>query len=248
MKLTKIVLLALLLSACQPAPDDSTQTEPETQPTVKTEATVTTEEKDQSHEGHSHNEPSAGVASDNGLPYEIVESDESCSEPVVIEFFAYQCPHCYTLEEHAKKWKEKNAGKVKFVAIPTHLGNKQFGAFLIVHQAANVLGILDEAMPKMFSRLHEEQKAFSSEEDAADFLATLGVSKDEALAALQDQENAKNVLDDNFRLLAKYKIAGVPTILVNHRYKFDVTKAGGYDKVFEVVDQTLAMPSNCTGK
>jgi len=49
-------------------------------------------------------------------------------------------------------------------------------------------------------------------------------------------------------LLAKYKIAGVPTILVNHRYKFDVTKAGGYDKVFEVVDQTLAMPSNCSGK
>ncbi len=246
MKLTKIALLALLLSACQPASDDSAKTEPDAQSTAKTEAKQEAQTHD--HEGHSHVEQAAQATSDNGLPYDIVESDESCSEPVVIEFFAYQCPHCYTLEEHAKKWKDKNAGKVKFVAIPTHLGNQQFGAFLIVHQAAEVLGILDKAMPKMFSRLHEEQKAFGSEDEAADFLATLGVSKDEALTALQDQENAKNALDDNFRLLAKYKIAGVPTILVNHRYKFDVTKAGGYDKVFEVVDQTLAMPSNCSGQ
>lgn len=243
MKLTKIALLALLLSACQPASDDSAKTEPDTQPTAKTEATQEAETHD--HEGHSHAEQ---ASSDNGLPYDIVESDESCSEPVVIEFFAYQCPHCYTLEEHAKNWKEKNAGKVKFVAIPTHLGNQQFGAFLIVHQAAEVLGILDKAMPKLFSRLHEEKKAFTSEDDAANFLASLGVSKEDALSTLRDKENADIAYTENYRLLAKYKIAGVPTILVNHRYKFDVTKAGGYDKVFEVVDQTLAMPSNCSGK
>lgn len=244
MKLTKIAFLAIILSACQPASDDTKQSEAEAQASTKTEAKT----EEQSHDGHSHAQPSTEASADNGLPYDIVESDESCSEPVVIEFFAYQCPHCYSLEEHAKTWKERNAGKVKFVAIPTHLGNQQFGSFLIVHQAASVLGILDKAMPKMFSRLHEEKKAFASEDEAAEFLATLGVSKDEALTALQDQENSKNALDDNFRLLAKYKIAGVPTILVNHRYKFDVTKAGGYEKVFEVVDQTLAMPSDCSSK
>ncbi len=245
MKLTRIALLALFLSACQPATDEQSKSKEAEKPVAaKAEKS---EDSHQHKEDHDHQHQNI-ARSDDGLPYEVIDSDEACEQPIVIEFFAYQCPHCYKLEKHVQEWKAKNAGKVKFVAIPTHLGNQQFGAFLIVHQAANVLGILDKAMPKMFSRLHEEQKGFSSEDEAAEFLASLGVSKEDALTALQDQENAKNVLDDNFRLLAKYKVAGVPTLLVNHKYKFDVTSAGGYEQVFEVVDQTLALPSNCGNK
>jgi len=232
----RIFFLALLLSACQ---SESTESEESKKPesatsktTIQTESSVKPTENKNSAE----------------LPYEIVESDETCGEPVVIEFFAYQCPHCYTLEKFAKEWRDKNAGRIKFKAVPTHLGNQQFGPFLIVHQAAEVLGLLDKATPMLFHRLHEEKKAFTSEDEAAEFLVSVGATKEDALKALQDQENAKNAIDDNFRLLAKYKVAGVPAIVVNHRYKFDVTKAGGYEKVFEVVDQTLALPSSCSAK
>ena len=119
-------------------------------------------------------------------------------------------------------------------------------SFLIVHQAADVLGLLDKATPKLFSRIHDEKKSFASQAEAIDFLVSLGANVEDATSALSDEANGKRAIDENFKLLAKYKITGVPTILVNHRYKFSVTQAGGYDKVFEVVDETLALPSNCT--
>ena len=181
-------------------------------------------------------------------PFTRIESDESCEVPVVMEFFAYQCPHCYTLETQAKKWKDANKGKVKFIAIPTHLGREEFGSFLIVHHASKQLGLLDKATPALFDRIHNQKKGFTSPDDATDFLVSLGANPEEAKTAIESDEKIKTAIDESFRLLSKYKIAGVPTIIVNHKYQFDVTKAGGYDKVFEVVNQTLKLDSNCSGK
>lgn len=181
-------------------------------------------------------------------PFTRIESDESCDVPVVMEFFAYQCPHCYTLETEAKKWKDLNKGKVKFVAIPTHLGREEYGSFLIVHHASDLLGLLDKATPALFDRIHNQKKGFSSPEEAIDFLVSLGANQEEAKIAIESDEKIKTAIDESFRLLSKYKISGVPTIIVNHKYQFDVTKAGGYDKVFEVVNQTLKLDSNCSDK
>lgn len=244
LNISRIILLTLILSACQPAVTEEVPKEAEI-----TETTATNDSEQQ--HGHEHEAKPTDSSAVEGTPsevapYEIVESDISCSEPVVIEFFAYQCPHCYTLEKHAKEWKDKNAGKIKFKAVPTHLGNQQFGAFLIVHQAADVLGLLDKATPELFKRIHEDKKAFASQAEAVDFLVSIGANQEEALGALSDEENGKKAIDSNFQLLAKYKITGVPAIVVNHRYKFDVSSAGGYEKVFDLVDETLALPSDCS--
>ncbi|PCI71448.1 MAG: hypothetical protein COB38_05715 [Gammaproteobacteria bacterium] len=179
-------------------------------------------------------------------PFTRIESNENCDAPVVMEFFAYQCPHCYTLESEAKKWKDANKGKVKFVAIPTHLGREEFGSFLIVHHASEQLGLLDKATPALFDRIHNQKKGFTSPDDAISFLVSLGANPEEAKTAIESDEKIKTSIDESFRLLSKYKISGVPTIIVNHKYQFDVTKAGGYDKVFEVVNQTLKLDSNCS--
>ena len=255
MKFISILALILSISACQQATDDKKITE-ENKESVVAQQPTSKESKVKppavAEHSHSHEETVAvanpAVSPLIETPYEIVESDEACETPIVMEFFAYQCPHCFKLESHAQAWKTENAGKVAFKAVPTHLGHQEFGAFLIIHHAAENLGILSKATPALFKRLHEQKQGFSSQDEAVNFLATLGVSKEAAKTALEEEERLKTAIDEDFRLLAKYKISGVPTILVNHKYKFDVTRAGGYDKVFEVVKQTLAMPSNCSDK
>ena len=245
-KVFGIFALILALSACQPAADD--------QKDLKESNPAATESKSQPKKDVNHSEAGAdpekseGFSMVPGLPYEIIESDVVCNAPVVIEFFAYQCPHCYKLEQFAEAWKKENAAKIEFQAVPTHLGHQEFGPFLIVHQAAKNLGLLDKATPMLFKRLHEQKKSFASPDDAIAFLLSIGASEEDAKKALDDEEKIKTAIDDNFRLLAKYKITGVPAILVNHRYQFNVTKAGGYDKVFEVVEETLKLPSNCSKK
>jgi len=231
--LLPLIAGALLLSACQPSND-----------------AVNATSKEQKAESALVESKAAG--NDFSLlvdqPYDVIESDETCEEPIVIEFFAYQCPHCYKLQEHLLAWKEKNQGKVKFKAIPTHLGHQEFSSFLIVHQAAVQLGILEKAMPKMFTRLHEEKKGFASQDEVVSFFTSLGVAEDRARATIQDGKTIQGEIDKGFEMLAKYKISGVPTILVNYKYQFNVTKAGGYDKVFDIVDETLKLPSSCSTK
>ncbi len=231
--------------ACQQAADDRQTSQP-TENSAVTE-TITTSKISQ---------PTPNIAPKTEekfsllleLPYDTVESDEVCTAPVVIEFFAYQCPHCYKLEEFAANWRKNNAGKIQFRPIPTDLGNKKFGSFLIVHHAAEKIGMIEVVIPALFERLHEQKKGFSSLDDAIAFLVSLGASEQDAKQAIEDQKAIEKAVKEDFRLLSKYKISGVPTVLVNHHYQFSVTKAGGYDKVFEVVDETLKLTSHCSKK
>ncbi len=142
-----------------------------------------------------------------------------CDKPVVIEFFAYHCPHCYRLSNEVAEWQKNKPEHVEFRSIATNLGDDNFNGFLIVHQAAQTLGVLDKAKQKLFERLHKEQKLIASEEDALNILISVGVDKDEGLKTLQDIKTIeKNIISD-LKTMQAYKIVNVPTFLVNHRYK-----------------------------
>ena len=213
--------------------------------TSKPEEKASESAESHSHQGHDH---SAHEVVQNGPKFTEIEPLFECEEPVVIEFFAYQCPHCYNLEPSAEKWREKNAGKVKFLSVPTTLGRDQLGSLLLVHHAAKKLNVLEKTQHALFERLHKEQKLFASAEEAADFLAIQGADREQALNTLNDQEYMTKSINADYDMLMKYKIASVPQVLVNHKYLTNITAAGGHDQVFELVDELLAKPHNCEPK
>lgn len=251
-----ILALALVLVACQGEQDAANKSDAEQpkQETVENETAQTkaTEQEakpeevaDQAHsdgDGHDHSHESAIPA---GQQYSEVEPQYACEAPVVYEFFAYQCPHCYNLEPEAEKWRAKNAGKVKFVSVPTHLGRDQFGSLLLVHHAAAKLGVLEGVQKSLFHRIHKEKKLFASPEEAADFLADHGANKEQAMTVLADQATMTETINKDFDMMAKYKITSVPRVIVNHRYMTDITAAGGIENVFNIVDELLAKEHNC---
>ncbi|WP_168204085.1 thiol:disulfide interchange protein DsbA/DsbL [Aliikangiella coralliicola] len=202
------------------------------------------------HHGHAHSgdghEHQAKVQP--GEKYQKVEPQFECSEPVVVEFFAYHCPHCNDLEPAAEAWRKQNADKVKFVSIPTTLGHQQLGSMVLVHHAAKMLGVLEKTQPALFERFHKEKKLFASPEEAAEFLAAQGADKAKALETLQNQDALTKSIEADFELLQKYKISSVPQVLVNHQYMTNITAAGGHDEVFKVVDETLKLENGCKTK
>nr|WP_246722842.1 thiol:disulfide interchange protein DsbA/DsbL [Aliikangiella sp. G2MR2-5] len=204
--------------------------------------TAAEESQAENHQGHEH------AAAPSGERYQKLESDAACEEPVVIEFFAYHCPHCYALEPSAEKWRAKNGGKVKFLSVPTTLGHDQLGSLLLVHHAAKLLGVLEKTQHALFERFHKEKKLFASEDEAAEFLAAQGADKAEALAMLKNQDEMMKSINEDFELLKQYRISSVPQVLINHQYMTNITAAGGHDEVFEVVDETLQLANNCGTK
>jgi thiol:disulfide interchange protein DsbA len=203
---------------------------------VKSDSTQTDEH------GHQHNQ--AEIVT-NGAKYQVVESQATCEKPVVIEFFAYHCPHCNDLEPAAEAWRKKNAGKVEFISVPTHLGHEQLGVLLLVHHAAKKLDVLEKTQHALFKRFHEEKKLFGSEEEVAEFLAAQGADIEKARIVLKDQAAISESIKADFELLNKYKITSVPQVLVNHQYMTNITIAGGHKEVFEVVDETLKLENSC---
>ena len=73
----------------------------------------------------------------------------------------------------------------------------------------------------------------------AEFLAAEGVDKDKFLAtfnsfAIQGQiKQAKE-------LAQKYGVQGVPTLIVNGKYRFDLGSTGGPEATLNVADQLIA--------
>ena len=178
-KLSIILLSVFLLAACQPS-DEVKEPVAEAEKTEANNDVVTDAAPEANdtgthgeNDGHGHNHDLA-VKAGSGAPFEEVTSDLACEAPIVIEFFAYQCPHCYNLESAAEAWRKKTGSKVEFLSVPTHLGRNEFGSLLLVHHAAQKLGVLDKARHALFERVHKEKKLFANPEEAADFLAEQG--------------------------------------------------------------------------
>lgn len=259
-KLSAILIASLLLTACQGSREDNKPSEPAetttrdtpavTKSTNTTENNGTSNHSNHNHGHHDHNHgPGEEQASsnENRTPYREIEPQYDCKQPVVIEFYAYQCPHCYELEPSAEAWIKKNKDKVNFVSVPTHLGHEAFQVLLLVHNAAKKLGILDKTKPALFKRIHIDNKSFASPEAAAEFLAEQGANREEALAMLNNQDEIVAEIKKDFEMMTKYKITHVPQILVNHRYMTDISLAGGRTEVFKQVDKMLKLPHSCGG-
>ncbi len=258
-----ILMTLLLLTACQESQEaqESKEKEASTErsmaadkPADSTDSVPQDPQHDQSknehtgHDhshGHSHDQKEPMASDEKKPPFREIKPEYACEKPVVIEFYAYQCPHCYDLEPAAEAWIKKNNGKVEFISVPTDLGRKEFGVLLLVHHAANKLGVLNKTRPALFKRVHDEKKLFGSADEAAEFLAAQGADKKEALKVLNDQEAMVAEIKRDFEMMAKYKITHVPQVMVNHQYITDITSAGSPTKVFERVDEMLALENSC---
>ena len=151
----------------------------------------------------------------------------------VVEVFWYGCPHCYALEPTVLKWLENKPDNVEFVLIPGVLG-KRWELDARVYYTAETLGVLDKTHQAYFDELHVKKNRMSNKEQVADFFAGLGVDRDAFLKTF-DSFGVETKLRRSQQLVKRYKIRGVPAIIVNGKYEVS-SQAGPPDKMFEVVD------------
>jgi len=105
--------------------------------------------------------------------------------------------------------------------------------------ALEAMGVEHKVHSAVFEAIQNQGKRLTKPEEMADFVATQGVDKDKFLAtfnsfAIQGQiKQAKE-------LAKKYEITGVPSMVVDGKYRFDLGTAGGPEGVLNVADQLIA--------
>ena len=156
----------------------------------------------------------------------------------VTEFFWYACPHCYHLEPSVVSW-AKNAPKdVVFKRMPAASGG--WDKLASVYFTLEAMGILDQYHAKVFDAIHKQNINLAMPAVREEWLAKQGID----VAKYKDVEKSFAVMTKIQRakqMSASYKVENVPMVVVDGKYVVTATSAGSQERIFQAVDQAIAI-------
>lgn len=176
-----------------------------------------------------------------GKQYVELSSAVPVSKPgkiEVVELFWYGCPHCYHFEPTINPWIAKLPDDVNFVRVPAMFGGvwDLHGQMFI---ALQTMGAEAKVHAAVFEAIQKGGKKLASPDEMAEFLATQGVDKD-AFLKTYNSFGVKGQVANAKRLGMAYQISGVPAMVVNGKYRFDIGSSGGPEQTLDVADQLIA--------
>ncbi|MDP3847778.1 MAG: thiol:disulfide interchange protein DsbA/DsbL [Pseudomonas sp.] len=185
--------------------------------------------------------PKAAMNLEAGKQYVELNTAVPVSKPgkiEVVELFWYGCPHCYSFEPTINPWAEKLPADVNFVRIPA-----MFGGVWDIHGQAFItletMQVEHKVHKAVFEAIQKEGKKLANPEAFADFVATQGVDR-EAFLNTYNSFGVKGQVANAKRLAMAYQITGVPSMIVNGKYRFDIGSSGGPEQTLQVADQLIA--------
>ena len=178
---------------------------------------------------------------DEGIEYKTVSPrvanhiDEKKSE--VVELFWYGCPHCFDFEPDLHKWLKTKPKNVNFVRMPA-VFNKRWEMHARAYYTAEVLGVLDKIHQPLFDAMNLKKQKMASSGELAAFFVKHGVSKEtfiETFNSFSVDSKVRRATD----MTKRYGIDGVPTLIVNGKYRTSGSLAGGRKNMLKVVDHLI---------
>jgi thiol:disulfide interchange protein DsbA len=159
----------------------------------------------------------------------------------VVEVFWYGCPHCFHFEPFLEDWNAKSRPAfAELVRVPLVDGSEVKTGHARLYYTLVALGKVEELHRLAYREIHVNQNplvatdAARTEQLQKDFLLAHGVS-----AADFDRTYHSFSVESNLQhagqLALRYRITGVPSIVVNGRYATDVSSAGGESQLLTLI-------------
>lgn len=157
----------------------------------------------------------------------------------VRELFWYGCPHCYALEPFIENWLKSKPENAQYVLMPG-IFHKQSDFHARAFYTFQALGITDEVHRNFYDEIHQRGNRVYNVSGLVDFAAKHGVGTEE----VRDAFNSFSV-DTNVRsakqMFRKYEATGVPTMIVDGRYRVTVSSAGGHEQLLDLINYLVEM-------
>lgn len=152
----------------------------------------------------------------------------------VVEVFWYGCNHCFSFEPHISEWANSLPDNVEFRRMPGIFA-RNWVPHARAYYAAEVLGVLDEIHSALFEAIHVERRKITDEDSLARFFAEHGVPEDEfreAYGSFAVDSKTRQAMTAS----KEYGITGVPSMIVNGRFRTSARLTGTYEDLLKVVD------------
>jgi len=156
----------------------------------------------------------------------------------VIEFFWYGCSHCYDAEPQVAAWRKKQPAQVEFIRVPA-IFNQRWAVLGRAYYAMQQLKLGEDVHKALFEAIHRDRKNLSDEASLTEFFAGQGVPREKFREAFNSFDVDAKLGRAN-QMTRAYGLEGVPTFIVNGKYRVDGTSAGSEAGMFTALDQLVA--------
>jgi thiol:disulfide interchange protein DsbA len=170
-----------------------------------------------------------------GTHYQVVKQ-RATATPQVMEFFSFYCGHCANLEPFIINLKANLADNVTFKKNHVNFLGQEMGAQLTrAYAAAEMLQVEDKVAELLFAQITKQRKAINGEQDILAIFEQAGIAPQEAQSALQSFP-VNGLAAQMKRNTETFAIRGVPTLIVNGKYKVNTGALKSEEEFIALID------------
>ena len=199
--------------------------------------------------------PSAQAQSDQDYITIAPQPSDTPDKIEVLEFFAYTCPHCATMESLMQVWEQKAPQDVvvKRVPIAFNASMEPLQRLYFTLEALNLtastnrsttLGPLnrtDDLHPKVFAAIHDQRQSLFTKPAITDWAVKQGIDKAQFEKAF-DSFSVNSQVQRANQLTTAYRIEGTPALAVGGKFVTSPVMAGNsYAGAIEQLDKLIPM-------
>ncbi len=172
-----------------------------------------------------------------GVHYELLSKPSKVrdiNKIEVAEVFWFGCNHCYALESYLNQWEPKLPDDVNFWK-----SHATWNEVLKIHArmfyTARALGVDQQFVPAAFNTIQNEGRSLTGNTELEYYFKGFGVSKDK-YNSVATSFGVNNAVKQANQRMKDWNITGVPTLIVNGKYKVSASRKVNTDGLLDVVD------------
>ena len=180
-----------------------------------------------------------------GVHYELLDNPTKVRDPSkieVTEVFWFGCNHCYALEPYIARWKRDMPLDVTFIKSPA-TWNDMLKTHARIYYTAKALGIEQQFVPAAFNTIQNEGKMLTGNTELEYYFRGFDVEKDR-YKAVSTSFGVRNAVDQADKKMKDWKVTGVPSLVVNGKYKVAASRSVRTDELFDVVNFLIEKERN----
>ena len=152
----------------------------------------------------------------------------------VAELFWYGCGHCFTFEPLISEWKQGLPEHAYFRPVPAFFGGA-WDTHGQLFYTLESMGKLDETHSAIFQAIHNQGERLADVNAMIKLLQQYGVDEDE-FRKTWASPGVKLKINQGKQLAKAYRATGVPTLIVNGKYRIEGGMAGSFENMLRIAD------------
>ena len=162
----------------------------------------------------------------------------------VLEVFWFGCGHCYALDPFLENWLKTKPAYIKFVRVPVMWGPVQ-RAHARLFYTLQTLGQLDSLFGATFDEIQTRNNPLVDADESKTLKMQLAFARSKGIAEADFSREysgffVNQALQRADDLTRRYKVEGVPSIVINGKYQTDVSMAGGHEQLIALINDMAA--------